>query len=260
VLGLTSRLEKDDFLISCVDVEIDQLSELHERPNVIVPPASCVTMLLKPCDKLAALLDFEVPSTIDLAEGPQRAEIFARAHPPFLWHKGYRAGAVRVSTDEAGRIGGEGLLQQNVEGRLECLAFVANRGSLLTAISLSKDVITDLGKTWTGSVTECSEDLWHRLDHFVQETKWHGGGVIELVRQADGTAWLIDVNARFPAWVHGATICGHNLVGVLMMSVTGRRAMESPRTASTFTRLVLEFPWKDPAAPSIDQNATHVDG
>jgi hypothetical protein len=32
-----------------------------------------------------------------------------------------------------------------------------------------------------------------------------------MVRDAQNQLWLLEVNPRFPAWIHGATIAGHNM-------------------------------------------------
>lgn len=63
-----------------------------------------------------------------------------------------------------------------------------------------------------------------------------------MVRDADGQLWLLEMNPRFPAWIHGATIAGHNLLGQLIEGATGIAPQFSPAISEEFTRIVLEIP------------------
>jgi hypothetical protein len=65
-----------------------------------------------------------------------------------------------------------------------------------------------------------------------------------MVRDAENQLWLLEVNPRFPAWIHGATITGRNIPAALIEGATGVRAQESVATGEEFTRVVLEIPVK----------------
>jgi diaminopimelate decarboxylase len=74
-----------------------------------------------------------------------------------------------------------------------------------------------------------------------------------MVRDASGVLWLLEMNPRFPAWVHGAAIAGHNLPALLVQAASSVQPRK-PRTQSNqFTRVVLEIPVRDgyplPALP-----------
>jgi predicted ATP-grasp superfamily ATP-dependent carboligase len=74
-----------------------------------------------------------------------------------------------------------------------------------------------------------------------------------MVRDASDQPWLLEMNPRFPAWVHGATIAGHNLPALLVAAASGATAKSSPNVSQEFTRVVVEIPVRDthplPALP-----------
>jgi diaminopimelate decarboxylase len=61
------------------------------------------------------------------------------------------------------------------------------------------------------------------------------------------------MNPRFPAWVHGATIAGHNLPAMLVEAAAHVKPSKAKAEANEFTRVVLEVPVRDeyplPALP-----------
>jgi hypothetical protein len=248
---LCRSLGPDDFFISSVDSQIRALARLAlPAERVLTPPADCLDRIVKPAETLALQLGFAVPPTLDLKTGADQIIAFARAHGPFIWRKGYIRGAIRVSSrrlaskyaalSRSGR-GRAGLAQAHVEGGLECYAFSAWRGRLLNAVWMRKEQVTDRGKTWSGHVLECPGSFLDVLREALAGLHWHGGGVLEVIRDRAGRAWLIDVNARFPAWVHGATLCGYNLVADLMSAATGSDAPPPIAVSDRFTRVVVEI-------------------
>jgi diaminopimelate decarboxylase len=77
------------------------------------------------------------------------------------------------------------------------------------------------------------------------------------------------MNPRFPAWVHGATIAGHNLPALLVQGATGFNARKAKAEASEFTRVVLEVPVREeyplpalpePFAGAIGHSMKHPSG
>jgi diaminopimelate decarboxylase len=102
-------------------------------------------------------------------------------------------------------------LQKHVSGYEESVMLSAYQGELLGAVSMRKRDITPEGKTWAGDISEVPSDFMAPLRAMVKELNWTGGGELEMVRDAADQLWLLEMNPRFPAWVHGATIAGHNL-------------------------------------------------
>jgi len=109
---------------------------------------------------------------------------------------------------------------------------------------------TEQGKTWAGRVTELTPATRSLLSVHLAKLEWTGGGEIEMVRrQQDGQLYLIDVNPRFPAWIHGATVVGCNLPAHLVASATGINLPSSRGDSQEFVRVVDEIPAKFPQRP-----------
>ncbi len=108
---------------------------------------------------------------------------------------------------------------------------------------MRKRDLTEIAKTWAGDVSEVPEELKTPLRKIIKDLNWTGGAELEMVRDADGNRWLLEWNPRYPAWIHGATIAGHNMPAILVEGATGIKAKKrvSP-TTQEFTRVVLEIP------------------
>jgi hypothetical protein len=76
----------------------------------------------------------------------------------------------------------------------------------------------------------------------VRDLNWTGGGELEMVRDPSNKLWLLEMNPRFPAWVHGSTIAGENLPAMLVERATGIARRAAPAQSAEFTRLVVEIP------------------
>jgi len=99
---------------------------------------------------------------------------------------------------------------------------------------------TSAGKTWAAEVSMPSADVVGRIEAFAMRTEWRGGCEIEFIRDRSGIDWLIDVNPRFPAYIHGVTICGLNLPGRLVAFAVGEETGRQDRFGGQFTRVVSE--------------------
>jgi diaminopimelate decarboxylase len=134
------------------------------------------------------------------------------------------------------------VIQQHVEGAEESIAFAARGGALVGAVAMRKLATTAEGKTWAGEVRPLPIRETQQLAAYLARVDWHGGGEIEIVRRtSDSRRFLIDVNPRFPAWIHGSTQAnGVNLPAALVdSSASGRTAR------SRFVRVVTEIPMRD---------------
>jgi diaminopimelate decarboxylase len=134
---------------------------------------------------------------------------------------------------------------------------------------MRKRDITPEGKTWAGDVSEVPESFLGPLRQMVRDTNWTGGGELEMVRDAGDQLWLIEMNPRFPAWVHGATIAGHNLPALLVQAASGAKAKPAPACSAEFTRVVLEVPVRpdyplpplpEPFAGAVGHSMKHPSG
>src|SRR4028118_1137275 len=86
---------------------------------------------------------------------------------------------------------------------------------------MRKRELTEEGKTWAGDVTEVPADFVAQLRQIVRDLNWTGGAELEMVRDTGGQLWLLECNPRFPAWIYGSAIAGHNLPALMVERATG---------------------------------------
>lgn len=251
-------LDSGCFWISCLDLETMWLAEtLGEHPNLLIPPARALRLVTKPrlYELLGGRSPFKVPPYISLQTSDYRVYEFCCNYGWNVWVKGpyYEAHRVRnwIELKNAKRLLSKTwntdklFLQANITGYEETVAFSAYRGELLDAVHLSKRDLTQEGKTWAGYVEEVPEEILRWLRSFVRELEWTGGGELEFIRDFSGSLWLIEINPRFPAWIYGAAIAGHNLPAILLEKASGVPAKATPKRSNGFTRVVIEIPTKE---------------
>jgi len=140
------------------------------------------------------------------------------------YYKAYRANNLDEAIDHFYKISNEWgfpiLLQEVVGGEEINFVGVAHRGQLLGGVGIKKLTTTDLGKIWTG-VTIDNRSLLQLAHRFVEETNWNGPFELEVI-SAGATLYLIEINPRFPAWVHFATLVGINLPKMVVELMEGK--------------------------------------
>ena len=102
-------------------------------------------------------------------------------------------------------------IQAHVPGLERAYTFAAYQGRLLGVVEVEKRWLTAQGKTWAASISEVPQDARETVQATVSKLGWTGGGEIEFIRGTDNQDWLIDFNPRFPAYIHGVSLCGVNL-------------------------------------------------
>ncbi|HEY7809488.1 MAG TPA: ATP-grasp domain-containing protein [Allosphingosinicella sp.] len=267
--------------ISGSDLEAMWLASLFPEghPNLLAPPMGALKRIVKPKVEASNVLPVQIPTWVatDLSDWDLHA--FCREHNWRVWLKGPYYDAARVpgwdtfmaarsaltkvwSTDNL-------FLQAHVSGYEESVMLSAYQGELLGCVSMRKRDITPEGKTWAGDISEVPADFEEALRRMVKELNWTGGGELEMVRDAKNQLWLLEMNPRFPAWVHGATLAGHNLPALLIQGATGQKAQKCEAQAQEFTRVVLEVPVKsdyplpplpEPFAGAIGHSMKHPSG
>ena len=235
----------------------------------LLSPSSDALGRLDPPADLARRLGLASPASIATSRQDWELGAFGRAHGWRLWlvgpHRersridGWRS-LERVRAHLAGDWGAAGLrLQAHVEGVRESIVFAAYRGALLGARHMRGAVTTDLGTTSGGHVADVGRELPAVQPAIAGELSagaWTGGGEIEIVRAADGTAWLTACRPHFPSWVHGVTVTGANLPAALLGAASGRRVPAVPQGGAAFVRVVVELPLRadlalpEPALPA----------
>lgn len=246
-----ARLEPGVWLISTQDLEARWLAEAPPS-RALIPELGALDLTAKPSILAAQNLPVRVPEWAPFTLPDRDLYGFCRAHNWRVWVKGpaYEARAVRSWTElarqkrELADVWGEAglFVQADVEGWEVSIAFAAYQGQLLDAVFMEKRLVTEIGKTWAGEISEAPSTLIEPLKAVVAELRWTGGGELEFVRDRAGELWLIDWNPRFPAWIFGATLAGRNLPAQLLAAASGVAPRAPEVLARQFTRVVTEVP------------------
>lgn len=132
--------------------------------------------------------------------------------------------------------------QEFVDGdEYNVIALGDGLGGMVGAVPMKKMSVTDKGKGWAG-ITIKAPALLELAARFIATTRWGSGCEIELIRDRQGNAYIIEINPRFPAWVHLSTAAGINLPHLLAQLALGRPV--GPRTdyqvGTLFVRVSLD--------------------
>jgi diaminopimelate decarboxylase len=274
-------LDAGGLWISGSDLEAMWLADLFPdgHPNLLTPPMAGLRRITKPAVEATLSLPVTIPDYISTEHSDWDLHAFCRAHNWRVWLKGPYYDASRTPTWDAFTAVRAALkkvwsterlfLQKHVSGYEESVMLSAYKGELLGAVRMAKRDITPEGKTWAGEIYEVPSEFLAPLRAMVRELNWSGGAELEMVRDAADKLWLLEMNPRFPAWVHGATIGGHNLPGLLVQAAAGVKAQPAPAQAREFTRLVVEVPIRpdfplpplpEPYAGAVGHSMKHPSG
>lgn len=258
-------LDDGGLWISGSDLEAMWLASIFPdgHPNLLAPPAAALKRIAKPAVEGLAALPLKIPAFVSTELPDWELHGFCREHDWRLWLKGPYYDAARTPSWDSFLAARNALtkvwstdrlfLQAHVSGYEESVMLAAYHGELLACVSMRKRDITPEGKTWAGDISPVEPAFQAALRAIIKELNWTGGGELEMVRDAAGQLWLLEMNPRFPAWVHGATIGGHNLPALLVQAVSEINARPCKAEASEFTRVVLEIPVREdyplPALP-----------
>ncbi len=251
---IKAALDAGGLWISGSDLEAMWLAGLFPdgHDHLLAPPMGALRRITKPAVEAASGLPLKIPTYVSTDHSDWDLHAFCREHNWRVWLKGPYYDAARTPSWDVFEAVRNALskvwsterlyLQAHVSGYEESVMLSAYKGELLGAVSMRKREITPEGKTWAGDISEVPDEFMVPLRQMVKELQWTGGGELEMVRDAAGQAWLLEMNPRFPAWVHGATIAGHNLPALLVQAASGVRAVPAPAQGQEFTRVVLEVP------------------
>jgi carbamoyl-phosphate synthase large subunit len=162
--------------------------------------------------------------------------------------KGPLADALRVeSLDEAiavyhrlaARWGYPVLAQEIIHGtEYDVCAVAAPGGASIGAICLRKTILSRAGKGIGAEVVDSPEAL-AAAERVLEALRWEGPLEIEMIREtSSGRFFLLEVNARFPAWIGIAPATGLNLPDLLLALALGEELPEerTPRIGTRFLR------------------------
>ncbi len=134
------------------------------------------------------------------------------------YYKAYKANNLDEAIEYYYKISNEWgfpLLAQQVINGIEINYIGLGDGKeLIGGVGIKKMATTELGKVWS-AVSINNPQLFEVSKKFVETIGWKGA--FEFEAMSDGKdIYLIEINPRFPAWVHFATMLGINLVEMLV--------------------------------------------
>jgi carbamoyl-phosphate synthase large subunit len=117
-------------------------------------------------------------------------------------------------------------------------------GALIGPVMMRKQALTDKGKAWAGVVID-DQTLLLAAQQLMQTLKWRGPLELEMLRDANGTLHLIEINPRFPAWIYLSHGVGRNLPAALLALMRGTAvadlALAAPQPGVSFIRHAREL-------------------
>jgi carbamoyl-phosphate synthase large subunit len=113
------------------------------------------------------------------------------------------------------------IVQDFIKGtEVNVIALGDGKGNLIAAVPMRKQYITDKGKAW-GGITIEDPAMLDLAKKVISQTKWKGGMELELIRNAEGQLYLLEINPRIPAWVYLAVGVGQNIPEALLKLTLG---------------------------------------
>ncbi|CAN5542701.1 hypothetical protein BH18VER1_BH18VER1_10750 [soil metagenome] len=269
---IAELLESGALWISGTDLEALWLASVFPdgHANLLSPPAAGLSRITKPGVEAHKGLPLKIPPFVSTDHSDWDLHAFCRKYDWRVWLKGPYYDAVRTKSWEQFEAVRTALqkvwstqrlfLQAHVSGYEESVMLAAYKGELLGCVSMRKRDLTEEGKTWAGDVREVPEEFATPLREIIREINWTGGAELEMVRDTEAQRWLLEWNPRFPAWVHGSTIAGCNLPGMLVEAATGIPAEKTKAESEEFARVVLEVPVRPryPLAPLPEPYASGI--
>jgi diaminopimelate decarboxylase len=255
--SIREKLDAGGLWISSIDLEIMWLGEVFPdgHPNLLTPSATALKQIAKPAITAHAGLPVRIPRFVTTEISDWELHRFCRENDWRVWLKGPYYEAVRTATWAdlthwrkvlSSAWATEKLfLQAHVTGYEESIMLSAYQGELLDCVHMRKRDLTELGKTWAGDALPVQPDIVSELRRIIRELNWSGGAELEMVRDAEDQLWMLEWNPRFPAWVHGSTITGHNLPASVVERAADITAISEPAESAEFTRVVIEIPVRE---------------
>jgi carbamoyl-phosphate synthase large subunit len=115
------------------------------------------------------------------------------------------------------------VVQKFVQGtELNMTGLGDGNGNTIAAVGMRKQFITDKGKAWAG-ITIHDDKLLEITRQFVSSTSWKGAFELEMMKSADNTYYLMEINPRIPAWIYLAVGVGQNIPEALANLAMGKK-------------------------------------
>lgn len=112
------------------------------------------------------------------------------------------------------------IVQEFISGQeVNVTAIGDGKGTMIGAVPMRKQYVTDKGKAWSG-ISIDDEKLLDMARALFKSSCWRGALELEVMR-TDEDYYLIEINPRFPAWVYLAVGCGQNHPEALVRMALG---------------------------------------
>lgn len=265
--GMADRSYQIPYPAAGRDQLLDRLAFIHQREqiDIIIPnfdaelysyimmepalAAMGVKMLLPTHEQFEARqkyhlnaygeqYDIAVPKSITVASVAELYEAGTELGYPLMvkgkFYEAYSAytpdAAVGHFHNLAAKWGLPVVVQQFVQGEeYNVVALGDGAGGTIGVVPMRKRYITNLGKAWAG-ITIADDDLVAMARNLIERTNWRGPFELEIMKAADGTLHLMEINPRFPAWVYLAVGAGQNLPEAAVLLALG----EQPESYADF--------------------------
>ena len=233
-----------DLFIPTLDPEIELLSHLRDDLagrgllTCLPDPAMLERRAKSRLHKLAARCGVAAPET--LAAHDLDGVLAAGSSLGYpLMVKGQYYDAYMTATAEElvakasgllARWGAPVILQHCIRGtEFNAMGIGDGEGGLVGLCCIRKTILSDKGKG-LGGITVRDPELRKTVAALIAELKWRGPFEIETIRdERTGGHSLIEINPRFPAWVHFPSLFGINFPATLVgMMTTGKRPSPLP--------------------------------
>ena len=213
-----------DAVIPCLDAELPLYIKYQDKIEAIgikLCLPSLKNFELRNKNRLETLsreLNMTYPKTYEVSSVAELTKCTQTSNFPLMvkgnYYKAYMSHNLDSAIDNFYKISNEWgfpvLVQEVVKGEeLNLVGVGDGKGELKGAVAIKKLTTTDIGKIWTG-VTIQNEKLMQIAKDFVAFTKWRGPFELECMVNMN-QIFMIEINPRFPAWVHFATEIGVNL-------------------------------------------------
>jgi carbamoyl-phosphate synthase large subunit len=246
-----------DVLLPTLDSELRVFAALQRELSelgmaVLVPDLECIEAVSKP--RLTALAEqahVRTPESEAITTPSAIGRLLERLGAPLVVKGVYYGAHIASSESDAVaafhcHVGAWGLpviVQKHIQGEEYNVAALGDgTGRTVGAVAMRKMALTDKGKAWAG-VTVRDEQLLAVTRRIIEHLEWRGGMEVELMREAKtGDLYVMEINPRFPAWVHLTTTAGQNLAfaAVRLAAGLGARTLRDYRAGIRFVRIALD--------------------
>ena len=224
-LGEIQKENGLDVVIPCLDVELplyiknqDNLEKMNIKTFLPSFEQYCYRDKVN-LDSVAKDIGLSYPKSLKVSSIEELRSKISKLNFPLMvkgpYYKAYKARSIVEAEFYFNKLfaewGGPIILQEIVYGdEVNLLGVGDGEGSHFGFVSLKKQVVTELGKIWTGLSIK-NNDLEKAAEKFVSKVNWRGPFELECILSDNQELYLIEINPRFPAWVYFSGLIGTNL-------------------------------------------------